>query len=227
VAISNALAKGFGLNKWAIDLARDLLMKNTSPEVDAYIENAPEFARPMLKRLRKVIHKGCPQVVETIKWGVPMFEHHGILGGLAAFKQYVRFGFWKAALMSDPHGLMPADGSKSMMGLKLYELSNLPADKILVEYVREAALLNEQGMKPSKPKKKAAKPVVLPEDLQAALKKNAKARTTFEAFPPSHQREYIKWIVEAKQATTRERRLATTLEWLTHGKSRNWKYVTK
>ncbi|MEK6261027.1 MAG: YdeI/OmpD-associated family protein [Planctomycetota bacterium] len=202
-------------------------MKNTSLEVDAYIDDTPEFAQPILKRLRRLIHKGCPQIVETIKWGVPSFDHHGIVIGFAAFKQHVGFGFWKAKLLSDPHGLLKTAQQASVMGVKVRSVDDLPDDAILVEYVREAALLNEQGVKLPKPKRTAVKPPTVPEDLQALLKKNAKARATFETLSPSCRCEYIEWITEAKQLSTRQRRLATTLEWLAEGKSRNRKYERK
>ena len=202
-------------------------MLNKNPEVDVYIDDAPEFARPILKRLRKLIHKGCPQIVETIKWGMPSFDHHGIVIGFAAFKQHVGFGFWKAKLLNDPHGLLENAQQASAMGVKVRSMDDLPDDAILVEYVREAALLNEQGVKLPKPKRKAVKLPAVPEDLQVLLKQNAKARATFETLSPSCQREYIEWITEAKQLATRLRRLATTLEWLAEGKSRNWKYERK
>ena len=61
----------------------------------------------------------------------------------------------------------------------------------------------------------------------AALKKNKKAQVVWEGFSPSHRREYIEWIAEAKTDVTRDKRIATTLEWLIEGKSRNWKYEKK
>ena len=67
-------------------------------------------------------------------------------------------------------------------------------------------------------------PLVVPEDLAAGLKKNKAAAATFEEFSPSHRKEYIEWITEARRDETRQKRLSTTLEWLAEGKSRNWKY---
>jgi uncharacterized protein YdeI (YjbR/CyaY-like superfamily) len=61
----------------------------------------------------------------------------------------------------------------------------------------------------------------------AALRKNPKALAAFEAFSPSHNREYVEWIVEARQEETRQRRMATAVEWIAQGKSRNWKYEKK
>ena len=78
---------------------------------------------------------------------------------------------------------------------------------------------------PRKARPGAARPVSVPADLAAALRRSRKAREAFAAFSPSHQREYIEWITEAKRAETRERRLATTIEWLEEGKPRHWKYA--
>ena len=49
--------------------------------------------------------------------------------------------------------------------------------------------------------------------------------STFEAFSPSHKREYAEWIADAKRAETRQRRIDTAIEWMAEGKPRNWKYM--
>jgi uncharacterized protein YdeI (YjbR/CyaY-like superfamily) len=192
-------------------------MKNASPEVDRYIENAKPYAKPILERIRRAFHKGHPDVTEVLKWGAPHFEYKGVLGGMAAFKEYVRWGFWKAKLM---------DGGE-MMGKQVFTVDDLPSEKELVEQVRRAVKLNEEGVKVERAPRRASGPVDVPDDLQAALKKNAKARATFENFPPSHKREYVMWLDEAKQEATRAKRLAQTIEWLSEGKPRNWKYMKK
>lgn len=69
------------------------------PRIDAYIARSAEFARPILSHLRELIHEGCPQVTETLKWSMPAFEYKGVLCGMAAFKQHCTFGFWKHALV--------------------------------------------------------------------------------------------------------------------------------
>jgi bacteriocin resistance YdeI/OmpD-like protein len=46
-----------------------------------------------------------------------------------------------------------------------------------------------------------------------------------DKFSPSHRREYIEWLTEAKTEATRAKRLATALEWMAEGKPRNWKYM--
>jgi uncharacterized protein YdeI (YjbR/CyaY-like superfamily) len=193
------------------------------PRVDAYIEKAGDFAKPILNRLRKLVHQGCPEVEEEIKWGVPHFMYKGMLASMAAFKGHCAFGFWKGKLIKSLSGSKSEDAA-GQYG-RLTSLSDLPPDKAILKQVREAAKLNDEGVK-TPPQRKAEKkpPLRVPADLQAALKKDAAARATFEGFPPSHKREYIEWITEAKIDATRQKRLATTLQWLAEGKSPNWKY---
>ncbi|MGE5927647.1 MAG: YdeI/OmpD-associated family protein [Gemmatimonadota bacterium] len=194
-----------------------------SPQVDAYIARSQPFARPILEYLREVVHGACPDVVEEMKWSMPHFTHHGMLAGMAAFKGHCSFGFWKAKLIMEQDAV-----SREAMGHfgQIRSLDDLPSKRTLAGYVKQAARLNEAGVKvPRAPRPKAAKPVRVPDDLAAALRRNRKAREAFESFSPSHRREYIEWITEAKRAETREKRLATTIAWLEEGKPRNWKYV--
>jgi hypothetical protein len=178
---------------------------NLSPEFDAYIANAAKFAQPILKRIRKLFHQACPEIQEELKWGQPTFTYKGIVGGMAAFKQHMSFGFWKEKLLSDPYNLFSSGREAGMFGTKLTDISELPPDDVLIAYICEAVALNEAGKTIPRPKKSAArKELVIPDALTAALAKNKKARVTFEAFSYSHKKEYI--------------------EWLTEGKSRNWKH---
>jgi len=195
-------------------------MPKTDPRVDAYIDAAPDFAQPVLAHLRALVHRACPDVEETLKWRMPTFMYHGILCGMAAFKQHVSFGFWK-------HSLVIGEGiERDGMGSfgKVAKVSELPAKSELVAYVKRAMQLNESGAKVQRmPRQRAPLPV--PADLMAALKKNRKAAAAFDAFSPSCQREYIEWITEAKREETRNKRLAQAVEWMAEGKVRNWKYL--
>lgn len=199
-------------------------VRSSSSDVDAYISKAPEYARPILSRIRKVFHQGCPQIEETIKWGCPHFEYKGLLGGMAAFKHHVGFGFWKTKLLSDPHGLFKRSDAASMCTVKVTSVKDLPAHKVLVSYVKEAARLNELGVKAS-PAKDTRKPLRTPAVLKAALAKNKKANSTFQSFSPSNKRDYVEWITEAKTDATRQRRLKQAIAWMAEGKPRNWKYL--
>ena len=202
-------------------------MPTTDARVDAYIAKSADFAQPILSHIRKLVHKACPGVTETIKWQMPFFEYSGgIICNMAGFKQHCSLGFWNAPLLKDPAGVLHLKDRNAMGHLdRITSLKDLPADKILIALIKEGAVLNEQGVKKPAPAAKAPKAAVAePAELTAALKKNKKARATFEAFPPSHRREYIAWITEAKTDATREKRIATTIEWLEEGKDRNWKY---
>jgi uncharacterized protein YdeI (YjbR/CyaY-like superfamily) len=200
-------------------------MGTKDPRVDAYIEKAADFAKPILNHLRQLVHTGCPNVEETIKWGVPHFMYKGMLCSLAAFKQHCAFGFWKGKLLTSLNDGKPED-AWGQFG-RLTSLADLPPEKTIIKQVKEAARLNNAGVKAPQQRKKEKAPLKVPKYFTAALKKNAKARATFENLSPSHKREYIEWITEAKTEATQQKRLATTLQWLTEGKSRNWKYEQK
>jgi uncharacterized protein YdeI (YjbR/CyaY-like superfamily) len=195
-----------------------------SADIDAYIESAAPFAQPILRKLRELFHKACPQIEEKLKWSVPAFDYKGPVGGMAAFKAHASFGFWKAKLMKDPQGLFNKGEKGGMWGARLESVKELPPDKVLVAYIKEAVALNEMGIKAMKPTGKGKPAPKVPDYMLAALRKNKVALKTFEAFPPSHKREYIDWITEAKQDATRDRRLQQAIEWMAEGKSRNWKY---
>ena len=199
-------------------------MPNKTKEVDAYIAKSPDFAKPILTKIRECFHQGCPELEEKIKWSVPSFEYKGMMGGMAAFKHYVTFGFWKQSLMKDPQKIFEKD--RPMASGRLTSVKDLPPDKVLIAYVKEAAALNDNGVKvPMAPRAKVAAKLPMPADLGKALKANAKAKASFAAFSPSQQNEYVEWINDAKQEATRTQRLETALDWIAQGKPRNWKYM--
>ena len=200
-------------------------MAKRDPRIDAYIAKQASFARPVLDFVRDVVHQGCPDVTETLKWGVPSFEHHGILCGMAAFKAHLQVGFWK-------HDLVVGKRMDGMGFGKITSVEELPPRAKFVAYVKKAAKLNEQGVKApwmkareKKAKATAKKPISVPADFRAALAKNKSARSVFGDFSPSHKREYLEWITGAKQDETRRRRIAQAVEWIAEGKARNWRYM--
>jgi len=198
-------------------------MTTPDPRIDAYIAKSADFARPLLAQVREVVHAACPQVEETLKWGMPSFTWRGkILCGMAAFKQHMTLWFWEGrAIIGDDKG-----GEAMGQFGRITKKSELPGRRELAAYVKQAMARVEAGASlppKKKPAPKAELPV--PDDLTAALRKNAKARATFERFAPGYRRDYIEWIVEAKRDETRQRRVAQTVEWLAEGKTRNWKYM--
>ncbi|HET9031420.1 MAG TPA: YdeI/OmpD-associated family protein [Dokdonella sp.] len=203
-------------------------MSSHDPRIDAYIARSADFARPILEHLRAVVHASCKDVEETIKWGSPHFLYAGaMLCHMAAFKQHVAFGFWKSALID---GITEEQRSQSGMGQfgRIETLADLPAKRELAGLIRQAMKLNEQGIRRAAPKRNPrGRAVSMPAELAMALAANKKSREQFENFPPGQQREYMEWIAEAKQAATRNRRCAQAIEWMSEGKPRNWKYMSK
>lgn len=193
-------------------------MGTRDPRVDAYIDKAAPFARPILQTIRDAVHAANPDVVETMKWSMPFFERNGIICNMAAFKGHCAMRFWNLA----------AGGRDENDRLsRITSVDELPPKKKLIALLREAAKLNEDGVKPTRPRGAPKPPLETPDDLVKALGKNRKAKAAFNAFAPSHKREYIEWITSAKGAETRARRIAQTIEWVAEGKSRNWKYEKK
>jgi uncharacterized protein YdeI (YjbR/CyaY-like superfamily) len=197
--------------------------------VDEYIASAAPFAQPILTRLRDLIHKALPDIEEDIKWGHPFFMYRGLmLGNLAAFKQHCSLGLWGDQVKEK----LVADGAYAATGMgvlgKLTSVKDLPSDRELTGYLRTAAAAIDTGARTqnySRPKPATPKPLPeTPAALAAALLKNKAAAAQFAAMPPGCKREYCEWIAEAKRDETRDKRVATAIEWIAEGKRRNWKY---
>lgn len=202
-------------------------MGTTDPRVDAYMARSAPFARPILSYIRKAVHAGCPDVEETMKWSFPHFVYKGVLCSMASFKAHCGFGFWKSSLLENDGGGAKSSEAMGQFG-KITSVDDLPSSRQLVSLVRKAAALNDQGVKaPRRTKGVPKPPPTAPADFMKALRANRQALAAFTACSPSHKREYIEWIREAKSDETRQRRMATALEWLSEGKSRNWKYSRK
>ncbi|WP_118972741.1 YdeI/OmpD-associated family protein [Taibaiella koreensis] len=203
-------------------------MSTTDSRIDAYIEKAAPFAQPILNHIRDLIHEHCPGIQENIKWGFPHFDYKGKSHfSLAAFKQHCAFGFWLAGSMKDPKGILQLEEKSAMGSLgKITTLKDLPPDKVFAAYLKDSIRLADEGVKVSRaPQKKAvAPPLETPEDFRKALSENKKAQAIFEQFAPSHRKEYLEWILEAKREETRAKRIAQALEWMAEGKPRHWKY---
>jgi uncharacterized protein YdeI (YjbR/CyaY-like superfamily) len=205
-------------------------MGKRSPRIDEYIAKSTDFAKPILEHLRELVHKACPEVEETIKWGMPSFEYKGPLFGFAAFKQHCSFGFWKAKLLKDPGNYLTPRANEGGEGMgnfgKVQNIKDLPPNKAILDFIRQAKKLNDDGIKVPK-KKSVTKALVVPPYFIKSLKTNKKAMATFTAFSISQKREYVTWIADAKTEATRDKRMAEALKWMAEGKIRNWKYLKK
>ena len=206
-------------------MAKLVPMSSKDPAVDAYIARAQPFARPILKHIRRVVHRGCPDVQEEMKWSVPHFSYKGMFCGMAAFKTHCTFGFWKQSLLR-AHGLPARDEEAMGQFGRITSLKGLPSDATLVQLVRFAKKLNDDGVKPPKRNVTPVKDriVTVPPVFMKAIRANKKALATFATFSYSKKKDYVDWVVEAKTDVTRDRRVATSVEWMAQGKARNWKY---
>ena len=199
-------------------------MGTKDKRIDAYIGRAGAFAQPILRTLRASVHTACPQVEETIRWGMPFFAWRGLLCHMAAFKQHCAFGFWKGSLVVG----RDAAAAREAMGHfgRLTAAEQLPSRARLAALIRRAMALNAAGVKSptrSKPRR-TARPTIPPE-LQTVLRRRRGALAHYRALSPSQQRDYVEWLAEAKQPQTRARRLAQAVAWIGAGKARNWKYA--
>ena len=199
-------------------------MGTRDPRIDAYIEKAELFARPILEHLRETVHRACPEVVETTKWGMPYFDHRGPLCSMASFKRHCVFGFWKGELVVGEDSA--AEEAMGQFG-RIASLDDLPPEAEITALIRRAMELNEQGVKAPRTKTAARARIETPEALLEALRGSGGAMARWDAFPPGQRREYAEWIADAKTDATRQRRIATAVEWIAEGKTRNWKYERK
>ncbi|MEO7503952.1 MAG: YdeI/OmpD-associated family protein [Sphingomicrobium sp.] len=192
---------------------------NRDPRVDAYVAKAQPFAQPILSHVRNRVHAIVPDVEEAIKWGMPAYTRGGaILLITAAFKAHAALNFWRGGEIGD--GSAKA-GAMGQLG-KIASLDDLPAD--LDHLIVEAARLAALAPAPRKPKA-APKASADPHPAFAeALAANPGAQAHFDAFAPSHRREYIDWINSAKRDETRAKRIASALDWIGQGRKQNWRY---
>jgi uncharacterized protein YdeI (YjbR/CyaY-like superfamily) len=200
-------------------------MPTTDPRVDAYIAKSNDFAKPILTRIREMVHAACPDVVETIKWSSPFFDYKGqMMCAMAAFKEHCSLIFWKASLIEG----VPPNGDKSRGSFgRLTSVKELPSKTQFNGFIKAAMKLNDQGVTVKRPKAGAKPEAKVPKELAAALKQSKKATAAFAKFPPGQRREYCLWIDEAKREETKEKRVAQAIEWIAEGKTRNWKYESQ
>jgi uncharacterized protein YdeI (YjbR/CyaY-like superfamily) len=193
--------------------------------VDAYAMQSEDFAKPILKHLRTLIHAACPDVVEDIKYGIPHFSYGGdYLCIFAAYKSHCSITLYKDALMNDArlkaNSALPA--AKRFMG-KLTSVADLPADSDLTSWIKEAMSLNEKGVKLPPRASRTPKEVVMHSTFAAKLKSNPEIKAIFEGKSPSFRKEYNVWIGDAKTDATRDKRIEEALSWIADGKGRFWK----
>jgi uncharacterized protein YdeI (YjbR/CyaY-like superfamily) len=187
------------------------------PRIDDYIAKAAPFAQPILVHVRALVHRALPGAVEGIKWGMPHFMVGGRnVVGLAAFKAHA------AVVIHHENREGGKDQAGEGMGDlgKLRSLSDLPPDDALIQRIQKGLA----AMATPKPKRAPKPELPVPRAFMAALEAAPAAQHAFDSFAPSHRREYVEWIADAKREETRDKRIAEAIAWLAEGKKRNWKY---
>jgi uncharacterized protein YdeI (YjbR/CyaY-like superfamily) len=202
-------------------------MSKLNSKVSEYIAKSADFARPILNHLRALIHSTCPDAEEDIKWGTPHYGYKGDhLCMMAGFKNHCSFSLYKAEMMKDKAIQESVKAGKKFGYMdKIKSIDELPAEKVLAAYIKEAMVINESGIKKVRPESDQPKKVfVVPDYFEKALKANAKANRVFNEKSDSFRKEYIVWIAGAKTEDTRQKRIEQSLEWIAEGKGRFWQY---
>lgn len=201
-------------------------MGKKDPRVDSYIAKAADFAKPVLEHFRSLVHKVCPDATETIKWGAPSFDYKGPYCLMVSFKKHCAIIFYKNKIMKNQAPKDKTIIETDMAQLrKITSIKDLPKDKVLTAYLKNASKINDAGIKiPSRKKSNEKKELEIPDYFVKALKKNKNAQKTFNNFTYSKKKDYVEWIAQAKREETRLQRIETAIEWLAEGKTRNWKY---
>jgi uncharacterized protein YdeI (YjbR/CyaY-like superfamily) len=142
---------------------------------------------------------------------------------MGAFKKHASLYFFKGSLLSDPYKLLVtgSDGKAAGSGLRFKSVNEINPD-IIREYILEAAMLNERGIKVEKAQTEKT-PLELPDYFAKALKKNVLARKSFDGMSPSYQREFIAYITEAKRPETKLRRIDKVMDNLIKHAAKNLK----
>jgi len=191
------------------------------PRIDAYIAKAQPFSQPILEHVRTRVHAVLPEAEETVKWSMPAYTLGGkIVLITAAFKAHLALNFWRGQELRGDGANADAMGQFG----KIKSLADLPPDKEFDRLIREAADLAKSAPAPRKTKHAPKPAPELHPEFAAALAKAPEAKAVLDSFPPSAQRDYFEWIADAKQDATRQKRIATAIEWLGEGKRRHWKY---
>ena len=200
-------------------------MAQHDEKVSEYIAASADFAQPILKHWRQLIHENCPEAIEAIKWSIPHFDYKGdFMCVMASYKNHCSFTFIKAELMSDSR----LKESKSLKPIqrfmgKITSLADLPPDQEFIKFLQEAMVLNEKGIKIVVEKSDKPKVYETPDYFELRLQKNPIAKEIFESKSNSFRKEYIIWISEAKTEETRQKRMDEAVDWISEGKSRFWK----
>ena len=190
--------------------------------IDEGIASAEPFAQAICKKLRSIILKAEPGIIEDWKWG-PNYYKNGMVCGFWYFKKHCSIVFYQGALLKDKKKvLLQNPGNLHNRHIKYTDVKQID-EKLLTEYIIEAVINNEKGLKITEAKDKT---VIIPDDLKKLLVKN-KLLPYFEKLAYSHRKEYVMWINDAKKEETRLSRMDKAIEKLKAKEGLNDKYMKK
>jgi hypothetical protein len=117
--------------------------------IDAKIATLADWRGELLSRLRAIIRKADPEVVEEVKWrGVPCWSHDGLICTGETYKAVVKMTFAKGAALPDPAGLFNASLEGNTRRAIDFAEGAKVNDKALAALIRAAVALNQA--KPAK-----------------------------------------------------------------------------
>jgi uncharacterized protein YdeI (YjbR/CyaY-like superfamily) len=187
-----------------------------NPKVDFYFAKAKTWQKE-IEKLRDIV-LDCP-LDEELKWGVPTYQFQGTnIVLIHTFKDYCALLFFKGALLKDPESIL-IQQTANVQAARQIRFTNLKdivkQTKTIKAYIFEAIEVEKAGLKV--PMKKT-KEFELPEEFQAVLKTDKSVKKAFEALTPGRQRAYLLFFSSAKQAKTREARIAKAIPQILAGK---------
>jgi uncharacterized protein YdeI (YjbR/CyaY-like superfamily) len=189
--------------------------------VEDYLARHRQWRDPLMK-FRKILLK--TELEESIKWGAPVYSLDGKnVVGLGAFKSYVGLWFFQGTFLKDEQKvLVNAQEGKTKAQRQLRYASEEEIDYDLVESYVEEAIRNQKAGKEIRPD--TNKPIEMPEELQQALNSDKELYSAFEKFTDGKKREFTDYIAQAKQQSTRIKRVEKVIPMVKNGIGLNDKY---
>jgi hypothetical protein len=137
-----------------LDMKKPGPMESASALIDERIKELADWRGKRLAKVREIIHKADPEIVEEWKWrGTPVWSHGGIVCTGEAYKNVVKMTFAKGAALEDPSGLFNSslDGNVRR-AIDIHEGDKLD-EAALKDLIRAAVTLNLQGKSKPKPRR--------------------------------------------------------------------------
>jgi hypothetical protein len=117
--------------------------KSPSQLIDARIEERGDWRGEMLGRLRALVKKADPEIVEEWKWrGVPVWSHAGLICTGETYKNVVKMTFAKGAALADPSGLFNASLEGNTRRAIDFHQGETIDEEALKALIRAAVILN-------------------------------------------------------------------------------------